>query len=142
MYGASRISKTPAGIETNERTIGVIRPSRTPTFPQRPNHVFGAIETLRREVEPAAARLEQRPAAVEPDPPADDRADEIAERAGEGERDVRAGAEADVPAEDRDAVCGGEDAGCDRARVEHHDLARRREDRVDRHQPEDGVDAV
>ena len=33
------------------------------------------------EVEPAAVALEERPAAVEPDRPADDRAEQVAERA-------------------------------------------------------------
>ena len=37
VYGASGISSAPAGIETNERTTGVTRPTRTPTFPQRSN---------------------------------------------------------------------------------------------------------
>ena len=37
VYGASGISSTPAGIETKERMIGVTRPTRTPTFPQRSN---------------------------------------------------------------------------------------------------------
>ena len=54
----------------------------------------------------------------------------------------RADAEVDVRAEERDVVRRGERARGDRAGVEHDELAGRREDGVDRHQPEDGVDAV
>src|SRR5436309_7891215 len=48
-----------------------------------------ARELLGREVQPAAVPLEVGPAAVDPDRPADDRADEIAERTGDGHREVR-----------------------------------------------------
>ena len=37
MYGTNGISKTPAGIETNDLTTGVTRPTRTPRLPQRSN---------------------------------------------------------------------------------------------------------
>src|SRR5437763_3806114 len=60
---------------------------------------FGAVESFGRDVEPAAVALEQRPAAVAADRPANERADEVAQSPGEGERDVRAGAEADPGAE-------------------------------------------
>src|SRR5207248_4571017 len=43
---------------------------------------FGAIELRGREVEPSAVTLEQRTPAVASDRPADERADEIAERPG------------------------------------------------------------
>src|SRR4051794_34211115 len=42
-----------------------------------------APELLGAEVEPAAVTVEQRPAAVDADPPAEDRADEVAERSGD-----------------------------------------------------------
>ena len=47
-----------------------------------------------------------------------------------------------VPPPQDDAEPAGAARRPDRARVEHHDLARGREDGVDRHQPEHGVDAV
>src|SRR3954451_6662463 len=103
---------------------------------------LGAIEPLGREVEPATVAFEQGPSSVAADRPADERAHEIAERAREGERDIGAGAVADPASEERHALAGRGDPRSDRSGIEHHELARRREEGVDRHQPEDGVDAV
>src|SRR5581483_9749100 len=103
---------------------------------------LGAIETLGREVEPAAALLEERTPAVASDRPADERAGEIAERPGEREHDEGSRAEADVGAEQGHSVRGLEDSGRDGARIEHHELAQGGEDGVDGHEPEDGVDTV
>src|SRR5205823_5577250 len=102
---------------------------------------LGPVELLRREVEDAPAILEQRPAAVGADPPADDRAGEIADRAGERHREERPEGRRDPRSEERH-VLGRERAGRERAGVDHDELARRREDRVDRHQGEDGVQTV
>src|SRR5579872_1288106 len=52
-----------------------------------------SVEPLRREVEPPAAPLEERTPAVAADAPADQRAGEVAERAGERQRDERRHAE-------------------------------------------------
>jgi hypothetical protein len=101
-----------------------------------------AVEALGRHVQPAAAALEQRAPAAQPDPPADDAADGVAERPGERHHDERPRAEADLRAEEGDVVRGAEDARGDGSRVQHHELARRGEDGVDRHQHEDGVGAV
>src|SRR5436190_10042169 len=62
---------------------------------------LGPVEPRRRDVEPAAVPLEQRPAAAQADPPADHGPHEIAERARERHDDVGAGTEADLRAEDR-----------------------------------------
>src|SRR5713226_2444775 len=91
-------------------------------------------------MEPAPAALEQRTPAVEPDPPADDRAEQVAERAGNRDREVRRKASADVCAEERDACAEG--TGCYRAAVHHHELARSGKDRIDEHEDEHRVEAV
>src|SRR6478672_11576142 len=103
---------------------------------------FGTVQPARREVEPAAVALEQRPAPVAADRPAYEGAHEIAERPSKSKRDVGTGSEADPRTEQRYPVRGREDSRGDCARVQHHELARRREEGVDRHQAEDGVDAV
>src|SRR6185437_11258416 len=57
---------------------------------------LGTVETLRSHVQPAAPALEQRTAAVAPDPPADQRSDEVTERPGEGDHEEGPDAEADL----------------------------------------------
>src|SRR3954471_5641033 len=97
------------------------------------------VELLRRQVEPAAVALEEGPAAAEADPPAEDRPELVADHARQHDGDERRQPRP-VPAEDVDAVrqrARGEGAG-----VDHHELARRGEDRVDEHQDEDGENAV
>src|SRR5256886_346340 len=49
---------------------------------------LGPVELLGAQVQPASAALEQRPPAVAPDRPTYDRAEQIAERACQGHRDV------------------------------------------------------
>src|SRR5215471_836642 len=71
---------------------------------------LGAGETLRRDVEPTAAALEQGPSPVAPDRPADERTREVAQRAREGKRDEGPGAEADPRAEEGHPVRGGKNA--------------------------------
>src|SRR5581483_262686 len=85
---------------------------------------LGAVEPLRRDVQQAAAPLEERPPPAAPDHPADDAADEVAEGAGERDRDEGADPEPDLRSEDGDAVGAREDAAGDRAAVEHDELAR------------------
>src|SRR6266545_539129 len=50
---------------------------------------LGALEALTAEMEPAAPSFEERPAAIETDCPAGDRADEVAERPCQRHRDIR-----------------------------------------------------
>src|SRR6476660_2328955 len=50
--------------------------------------LLGTGEVLWRQVEPAAAALDQRPPAVRTDPPADDRPEQEAERPGHADDDV------------------------------------------------------
>src|SRR3954452_1062262 len=76
----------------------------------------------RPEVEPAAVAVEQRPAAVEADPPAEDGADEVAERSRERNGEIRAEAVREVGAEERERRS--ERTGRDRAADDHHELAR------------------
>ena len=85
--------------------------------------------------------LQVRPAPVEPDRPAHDRAERVADRAGQGDRHVGPGGRVDLVAEDGD-VGAGERPGRDRASVDHHELARGGQDRVDEHEEEHGVEAV
>src|SRR5438270_5888741 len=99
---------------------------------------LGAVELLGREVEEAPASLEQRPAAVGADPPAGDRADEVADRSGERHREECPERRRDPRPEERH-VLRGECASRERAGVDHDELARRGKDRVDRHQAEDRV---
>ena len=63
--GRSGTSNTPAGIETNERTTGVTRPSEHRLVLPAVEPALGAVELAGAEVEPAAVALEERPAAVE-----------------------------------------------------------------------------
>src|SRR5689334_1260470 len=61
--------------------------------------LLGAHEVLGRDVQPPAPALEIRTAAAHPDPPADDGADEVAERSGKSDSHVRLRPEADLRAE-------------------------------------------
>src|SRR5436853_1234503 len=105
---------------------------------------LGFVEFRRREMEPAAVPLEQRPAAEASNPPADECAEEVAERPGERHDDEGSRTVVHMPAEQREprhrpsryrrlAI----HARGNRAGEEHHELAERGENRVDRHQAED-----
>ena len=118
------------------------RPSNTAQSPQRSNQRSARSSRSGVEVEPAPVALEQRPAAVVADRPADERADRVPDRAGEGHRRRRPRTVRVDRVAEEDDVLPGERAGRERARVDHHELARGREDGVDEHQDEDGVDAV
>src|SRR5215471_8136817 len=63
---------------------------------------LGTAELLRTEVEPAAVTLEQRTAPVQPAPPADDRAGEVAERSRERDGEVRPEPVGHVGSEERE----------------------------------------
>src|SRR6266511_5282666 len=63
---------------------------------------FRALELRRRQMEPAAVALEQRAAAADADPPAGDRADEVAQRSGERDGDVGPEAVRHTRPEERD----------------------------------------
>src|SRR3954453_21104738 len=111
------------------------RDGRHPADEDRPRvppgePALGVVELARRQVEPAPMALEERAAAADPDPPAEDRAELVPDDAGEDDGVVGAEA-APVPAEDVDAMC--ERARRERARVHHHELARSGEKRVDEH---------
>src|SRR5580765_4763978 len=99
-----------------------------------------AAELPRAEVDPAAVAVEQRPAAVVADPPADDRAGEIAERAGDRDGEIGLEAVREVVAEERERRA--ERTRGDRAADDHDELARRGQDGVDRHQDEDRIEPV
>jgi hypothetical protein len=71
--------KTPAGIEMNERISGVTRPRKTAASPRRSTSPRRG-RSSRGVVQPTAASLDQRPAAVRADSPADDRPEQVAER--------------------------------------------------------------
>src|SRR6266511_169775 len=64
-------------------------PQEDRRVPPTPEPAFGSVELMRTQVEPAPAPFEKRPAAVHPDRPAEDGADGIADRAGEGHRKER-----------------------------------------------------
>src|SRR3954465_614157 len=98
-------------------------------------------EALGPEGQQPPMALRERPPAGAADPPADHRAEQVAQRPGERHRHVRPAAGLDAVAEEHD-VLRGEGARGERARIDHHQLAGSREDRVDRHQQEDRVDAV
>src|SRR5215211_155938 len=100
----------------------------------------GAAQLLRIEVQPAAVALGERPSAVAPDCPAADRADHVARRSRRRDRNVRRESRRDLPAEEHDAAR--ERPRSERAAVDHHELARRRQYGVHEHQQEDGVEAV
>src|SRR5678815_3446076 len=90
---------------------------------------FSAAELLRREVEPAAVMLEKRPPSDHADPPADNRADEVPQRASKGDGDERPEALRDLGAEERHRRTEG--SSCERAADDHDELARRGEHGVD-----------
>src|SRR5262245_3214781 len=102
---------------------------------------LGALESLRGKVEPLAVTLDERPAAVVADRPAGDRAQGVADRPRGHHDGVRLPPRLHLTAEDDD-VLPDERTGRECPGVEHHELARRREDRVHEHEQEDGVDAV
>src|SRR4029453_9477527 len=79
--------------------------------------------------------------AVPPPPPADERPEQVAERPRERDGDVAPEGRVDrVPEEDDVAARNG--TARHGSAVDHHQLARRGKDRVDGHQPEDGVEPV
>src|SRR5207247_9223384 len=88
-----------------------------PPFPAL-EPALGSLEAAGAEMEPAAVLLEQRPAAVAADPPAEHRTREVAERPGRGDDDVRREAAVDVRAEDRDRRA--ERARRERPADDHH----------------------
>ena len=100
-----------------------------------------AVEPLLVQVEPASVALQVRPSSVEPDRPASDGADRVADRACERDGDVRRESLVDRASEEHDLLIG-EGAGGDGAPVDHDHLARRRQHGVDEHQEEHGVQAV
>src|SRR6266508_3444830 len=102
---------------------------------------LGALEALTAEMEPAAPSFEERPAAIETDCPAADRADEVAERPCQRHRDIRPDARGDAGPEEIDELRR-ERPGGQRPGVDHDELARSRERGVDRNQQKDGVEAV
>ena len=116
-----------------------MRPNRTAQRPVPVEPALGTIEPLGREVEPATALLEERTAAADADPPAEGRAHLVAEHP-RGDDDQERPEPAHVRAEHVHLI--DQRAGCQRAAVHHHELAGGREHRIDRHQDEDGGDAV
>src|SRR5438045_1420747 len=83
---------------------------------------IGALELRAVQVEPAAVVLEQRPAAVGADAPADQRADRVAEHARHRDDEVRPEMGRDPIAEEHDVLVR-EDARGEGAGVDHHELA-------------------
>src|SRR5581483_2358669 len=101
---------------------------------------LGSVHPLLRDVKPLAVALDQRPPSVEPDRPADARADGVAEHAGDRHRHVSPRCRVNPVAEERDVP--GDVAGSDGSRVDHDELAGGRYDRRGGHQPEHRVDRV
>src|SRR6266540_813677 len=102
---------------------------------------LGALQLVAAEVQPPPALLQQGPAAVEADRPAADGAHQVAERAGERHHHISPEVGRDPRPEEVDVLPGERRRG-QRTRVDHDELARRWKHGVDRHQEEDGVDAV
>ena len=102
---------------------------------------LGAIELLRAQMEPATVPLEVRAPAVEADRPAHHRAERVADRPGERDREVRGPALVDRAPEERHLLVRERSRG-ERAAVDHDELARRRQHGVDEHEQEDRVEAV
>ena len=123
----------------NERATGVSRPTKTAQSSQRSNQRSARSSRAGPRWNQRPAALEERPAAVEPDPPADQRADEVADRA--RERDGEVGVEPAALGAEDDELAAERPRG-ERARVDHDQLAGCGEDGVDRHQDEDGPEAV
>src|SRR5436190_6638508 len=102
---------------------------------------LGPVELRVRDVHEAAVPAQERPPAAGADQPADRRAGDVAEGAGEGDADVGPEGGVDGRPEDvhRDAR---EGAARDGAGIEHHELAPDGHARRDDEQAEDGVEAV
>ena len=102
LYRPKGLSKTPAGIETNERAIGVSAPEEHGPGAPAVEPAFGALDPLRAQMDEPSAPLEERVPAAATEPPAADRAELVAEHAGGDDGEV--GAEPGrLPAEDRRA---------------------------------------
>src|SRR6266545_2290356 len=99
------------------------------------------IELVARKVKPASTPFEPRPPPAQADGPSDNRSDHVPDRPGQGHHDEGPGMRGDARPEQVD-VLAGERARGQGSRVDHDELARRWKDSVDRHQQEDGVDAV
>ena len=125
----------------NERITGVIRPRNTAHSSRRSNHRSARSSFSGAQVQPPAVSLEPRAAQVVAERPAADRADQVADRPGDRDREVRGQPALELVPEERDRL-GRERARGDGAAVDHHDLACRREDGVDQHQEEHRVEAV
>src|SRR5215469_68229 len=131
------------GRDRDERADdGQERPDQDTRLAPTPEPRVGPVEPFRRDVEPTAVALEQLAAAPASDQPADDAAEEIAERRRDDDREVGAGSRSEVGAEDRDPVGSGEDSGGDGAAHERDELTPDGKERAEREQAEDGVDAV
>jgi hypothetical protein len=98
------------------------------------------LQPRRRDVEEPASPLEPD-AGVHAEQPAAEGADDIT-RDPRHRHHAEGGGVIVDPMPERDHVRVRKDAGGKRARVEHRQLAGRRENRGDDHQPEDGIDAV
>ena len=85
--------------------------------------------------------LEVGAPSVQADGPAADRSERVADRASESDGDVGRKPVLDRPTEEHD-VLAGERSRRDCAPVDHHDLARGREQGIDEHEDEDGIEAV
>src|SRR5712691_6158520 len=99
-----------------------------------------ASEVCRRNVQHTTVALEQRAAAVKADRPAADGPKQVPDGARERDRDVRGKPAPKLCAEDRRARA--ERTRREGASHHHHELARGREDGIDEHQHEDGVEPV
>ena len=125
----------------NERTTGCHPADRDRPVAEAVEPRLGPIQGVRRHVQPASAPLDEWPAAVVADPPAGDRAEDVAERAGGGHCDVRPGLGLDRLPEQHDALSG-ERARRDGPGVDHHELAGGGQHGVHEHQDEHRVDPV
>ena len=92
-------------------------------------------------MQPAATLLQQRPAPVQAKGPPGHGPDQVTERSRQRHHDVRRKVRRHTRPEEIH-VLSGEGTRGERSGVDHHELARSRKDRVDRHQQEHGVDAV
>jgi hypothetical protein len=92
-------------------------------------------------VQLAAVALDERAPTANADDPAEQRAGEVADRAGDRQHQIALQPRGQRHAED-DRLLPGDGACRQDARVEHDQLAARRQQRVDGHEHEDGVHAV
>src|SRR5688572_27148808 len=106
-----------------------------------PEPCLGALEPVRGDVHPASVPLEERSAPEIADAPAEKRAEHVTEHPRERHRHVGPCGRLDRLPEERHLVAR-EGADRDRARIEHHELARRSDDGVDEHQQDDRIQAV